>query len=157
MHQFDEHHPRFSGYSVFFEEQIAPQLDKLLKTRSRLIVPYRRWSLSIGLTLGAVAVGIIISSGEFLEFILVIIFASIIALGGWGYFFGNTIKKSRDVMISETCSFVGLKFNPKVQSSDLFTIFSEIGLFQYENIGWVSRDQITGTCLLYTSPSPRDA
>jgi len=110
MHQFNESHPAFSGFSKYYERELFPQL----KVWERKRLNKRIWA-ALGMSLSTIWCAFVIywmitTSEKLHSYIAVSIIVVSNPLLVYHLFFSNFKDEVKDFLVSKVCSFTGLKY-----------------------------------------------
>ncbi len=112
MHQFEEHHVEFEGFSEYFSKNMATRLELAEQARIDAVKRVLFWSviiLSVGLIIG---IGLMDVTGDiFLVFFMLFVSAIFVAVVGETIM--SAVKlETKTHLVSHICKFLGWKFSP---------------------------------------------
>lgn len=144
MHQFNEHHPEFKGFSAFYNAEILPHLERDEIVRLNAIGKIKKFVPLIGL---ATLIFLGLAFYYRLEFTA---YPLICALGGIGaYFAAQSFLKdvrtgTKENIVGSVCKFLGFSFQSKMSESWQLVEFLELGLVTKNFTRSSFEDKISG-------------
>ena len=127
--QFDEKHPEFKGFSDFYNKELLPPLYEKEQERLAAFKKLRKYALLIVPTLVAGAIFFAWKVEHFMPLVFGLAFAAAVYFGMRFMFLKEIKSRTKNHLVKGVCNFVG----------------------------WDFSEHVMQPCLLYTSPSPRDA
>ncbi len=119
MHQFNEHHPEFKGFSDYFEKEIAPFLSAREGERAEKLSKAK----FLGACIVAVGLGVLIFSKVFDwgddPYIFIIMACAAALFGMYHFLFKDVSKFTKQQIVGGICHYVGWTFvaKPETQPS----------------------------------------
>jgi len=133
LHQFNEHHPEFKGFSAFYDAEILPRLagDEARRVAAQTKM-YR--ALAIICSVTVLGVAFIILKDTFLSVnplapITLIVMGGIASMGLASYsLFKDIQSATKQNVLGGICKFLGWTFQEKIEQPPLFETFLNLGL-----------------------------
>jgi hypothetical protein len=119
LHQFNEHHPEFKGFSDYFEKEIAPFLSAREGERAEKLSKAK----FLGACIVAVGLGVLIFSKVFDwgddPYIFIIMACAAALFGMYHFLFKDVSKFTKQQIVGGICHYVGWTFvaKPETQPS----------------------------------------
>ncbi len=145
MHQFEESHPEFKGFSAFYEAEILPGLERDEQTRLGVISKIKK-------TMPLIAAGTLIALAVAIYFgapFMVLAFLTgggVMAGAGMAQYMLRTVRSdTKDNIVGNLCRFLGLAFQSEMSVAPRLGQFNELGLVTAKYDRSEFEDQISGT------------
>lgn len=144
MHQFNEYHPEFRGFSAFYEAEILPGLKRDELSRLDAISKIKKNLIGIAVvTLAALAL-FIYQSRPFVTYIFILAIGGIGAAGSAKYVMRDVRSGTKENIVGNVCRFLGLEFQSEVFASPRLSQFIGLGLLTHSYDRSKFEDQISG-------------
>jgi len=129
MHQFHESHPAFSGFSKYYHQEILPQLVAWEENRTHK----KFWAIPC-LTLSTILCATLLywtltTPSKLNTYFAVAIAAVTNPLFVYRFFFSKFKSDVKDFLVSQVCSFTGLKYLRKSGARPPISTFKTLGIF----------------------------
>ncbi len=145
MHQFDEHHSEFKGFSAFYHAEILPGLERDELSRLDAISKIKKNLIGIAaVTLAALAL-FIYHSRPFVTYIFILAIGGMGAAGSAKYVMRDVRSGAKKNIVGNLCRFLGLAFQSELAVSPRLDQFIELGLVTKKYDRSEFEDQISGT------------
>jgi len=144
LHQFDEHHPEFKGFSAFYYSDILPDLERDELRRLDAMARIKKNLIGIAVvTLAALAI-FIYKSMPTATYIFILAIGGMGAAGSAKYVMRNVRSDTKENIVGNLCRFLGFAFQAEMEVSPRLDQFQELGLVT-KNYGRSKfEDQISG-------------
>ena len=145
MHQFDEHHPEFKGFSAFYDAEILPGLERDELTRLGVMSKIKKIVPAIGL---ATLIGLAIAVYLRAPFMAIAMITGVGVMAGYGgaqYLLRSVRSDTKENIVGNLCRFLGLAFQSEVKVSPRLEQFKALGLVTNSYDRSEFEDQISGT------------
>lgn len=144
MHQFDEHHIEFKGFSGFYDSEIFPGLERDEAERLSAIAKAKK---IVPVVLAGFAVGLVtaIKFGAPPPVYFIIVAFAVAAGFIIPQFLLNKVRAAtKDNIVGGICRFLGWSFSETVEVPPHFDVFKELGLLpkSYSRSGF--EDRVSG-------------
>ena len=145
MHQFNEHHPEFKGFSAFYDAEIHPQLLSDEAQRVREIGRLKTLSIYIAIaTIFAFAIAYLFNAKLVVYPFILIFFTA------FGFYLFNTrivhVKfKTKKNIVGGICRFLGWRFQTDLAISPHIDLFKSLGLVASQFDRETYEDRMSGT------------
>lgn len=146
MHQFNESHPAFFGFSKYYRREIFPQLAAWEGTRKRkkfLAIP----TMLLSTVFCAIAFyWAVTTSSKLYTYFAVVFIVLTNPLAVYHFFFSGFKTNVKDFLVCKVCSFTGLKYSrktsvwPPIGTFETFRFFPSSYTFEH------FEDHMTGSC-----------
>ena len=144
MHQFDEHHPEFKGFSAFYEAEILPGLQRDEIARLAVIRKIKKAVPIIGLfTVAALGMAVFLRA-PFVGYAVITLMGVTIGSGGVQYMMRSVQADTKENIVGNLCRFLGLTFQSDLSVSSRLGQFIELGLVTKTYDRSEFEDQISG-------------
>lgn len=144
MHQFNEHHKEFKGFSAFYDAEILPALELQESTRLEVIAKIKKVVPLIGaVTIAALAVAIFLRA-PFMAYAIITGAGVVIGTGGAQYMLRDVKSGTKDNIVGGVCRFLGWTFTEKIEEPANFEYFTYLDLIKNNFTRSTFEDQIAG-------------
>ncbi|MEL6416546.1 MAG: DUF3137 domain-containing protein [Pseudomonadota bacterium] len=122
MHQFNEHHPEFKGFSEYFHSEIAPKLSEREGDRGEALARTHLWGSVAAAIVGAIAFAFAWSRPELDQ--KAYLFVYVIALPFFAYQLVRRIllrqvsRHTKSTLVRGVFEFLGWSFQPEIKDFD---------------------------------------
>ena len=145
MHQFNEHHPEFKGFSAFYNSEILPSLERDELTRLSVMGKVKKVIPAVVVTT-LIALGIAIYfRAPFVVYAVLTVFGVTIGMGAWTQLMKTVRSNIKENIVGNLCRFLGFAFQSEMAVSPRLEQFITLGLVtkSYDRSNF--EDQISGT------------
>lgn len=144
MHQFNEHHPEFKGFSAFYDAEILPGLERDELTRLEVLGKIKKTVPAIGLgTLLCLAFAVYFRA-PFMAYAIITGFGVVAGYGTAQHFMKDVQSNTKENIVGNICRFLGFAFQSEMSVSPRLGQFIEIGLVTKTYDRSKFEDQISG-------------
>jgi len=144
MHQFDEHHKEFKGFSAFYEAEILPALDAQETARLAVVEKIKKAvPLICGGTLMALAIAIYFRA-PFLAHAIISGGGVIVGTATAQLMMREVRAETKENIVGGLCRFLGWTFTEEIKEPANFEFFGYMGLVTTSYSRSSFEDMITG-------------
>ncbi|MEP4052028.1 MAG: DUF3137 domain-containing protein [Litorimonas sp.] len=144
MHQFDEHHKEFKGFSGFYDSEILPALELQEAARLDVIAKIKKVVPAIGAgTILALAIAIYFRA-PFMAYAIITGFGVVTGFGGAQYMMRDVKSGTKENIVGGICRYLGWTFSEKTEEPATLEIFKTLGLITKSYTRSNFEDRISG-------------
>jgi hypothetical protein len=144
MHQFNEHHTEFKGFSAFYNAEILPGLERDESARLEVVEKIKKLApLVVVATLIGLAIAIYFRA-PFMVYALVTGAGVMAGYGGAHYLMTDVKSGTKDNIVGGVCRFLGWTFTEKIEKPANFETFELIGLITKNHTRSSFEDMMAG-------------
>jgi len=144
LHQFDEHHPEFKGFSAFYEAEILPGLERDELTRLSVMGKVKKVIPTVAVTTVIVLGIAIYFRAPFVVYAVLTLFGVTIGTGAAQYLMKTVRSNTKENIVGNLCRFLGFAFQAEMAVSPRLDQFEELGLVTRNYGRSKFEDQISG-------------
>jgi len=130
MHQFDEHHTEFKGFSAFYAAEILPALE-MQETARLVVVEKIKKAVPIigGLTITALAIAIYLRA-PFMAYAIITGAGVVVGTGGAQHMLREVKSGTKNNIVGGVCRFLGWTFTEDIEEPANFEYFTYLDLIK---------------------------
>ena len=138
MHQFDEHHPEFEGFSEFYAKEILPFLDAGEEMRLKAMSYVKRDVPLMLIGLGMLLAFLFWKFKEIQLLIMAMMGGGAGIAGYIGWRLKDVKERTKDMLVSNICRFVGWTFMEAIYQAPALDTLQENGLLpkKYDRVSF---------------------
>lgn len=144
MHQFNEHHPEFKGFSAFYEAEILPGLERDELTRLGVLAKIKKVVPAIGVGTLLLLAFAVYSRAPFMVYAIITGFGVVAGYGTAQHFMKDVQSNTKENIVGNICRFLGFAFQSEMSVSPRLGQFNELGLVTESYDRSQFEDQISG-------------
>ena len=144
MHQFDEHHPEFDGFSRFYDREILPRLQEGEVDRLAAVSKFKQ-RVPIMVILLGVIIAVLYSRIHVLQLVFFVATMGGVGIAGYAAYLLKDVKSAtKSHLVSSICRFVGWDFQVEVVDPPNLIPLIDNGLLpaRYDRVSF--EDKMTG-------------
>lgn len=145
MHEFNEHHSEFKGFSAFYDAEILPGLERDELARLEVMGKIKKVVPFIGVgTLVGLAIAVYFRA----PFMAYAIITGLGVMGGYGaahYLMSEIRSGTKHNIVGGVCRFLGWTFTEKIEQPANFERFEFLGLIKKNHTRSNFEDMMAGT------------
>ena len=130
MHQFNEHHSEFKGFSEYFHDEIFPLLAQNEDTRLQALGKFKLFGTVIAIIAIGCAVFIYTNTGKIQPIVLALFGGVIGNLGLYSWLMKSVKGVTKTNIVGGICGFIGWAFKQKVADIPDLTLLGTYGLIK---------------------------
>lgn len=130
MHQFDEHHKEFKGFSAFYNAEILPALEVQEAARLDIISKIKKIIPLVGIGTIAVLAIAIYFRAPFMAYAIITGLGVFTGAGGAQYMLREVKSGTKDNIVGGVCRFLGWRFKEKNEEPTNFEYFTYLDLIK---------------------------
>jgi hypothetical protein len=128
MHQFNEHHKEFKGFSAFYDAEILPGLEVQETARLEVIAKIKKAvPIIAGVTIAALALAIYLRA-PFMAYAIITGVGVVFGTGGAQYMMRDVKSGTKDNIVGGVCRFLGWAFTETIEEPANFEFFTYMDL-----------------------------
>ena len=144
MHEFNEHHSEFKGFSAFYDAEILPGLERDELARLEVIGKIKKVA---PLIVSATIIGLVIAIYFRAPFMVYAFITGGGVMAGFGiahHLMTDVKSGTKDNIVGGVCRFLGWTFAEKIEQPANFEIFEFLGLIQKNHTRSSFEDMMAG-------------